>query len=245
MSKKEMGYRELERLINENFGDKIKAAAQAAAKAAADRGRHMRGAGSKYGTSGDPFRAAIAGFKGKESPQEDIFQGETEPGAFNKGLADIIAFYEKLANDIMPQAQSKWNQAIFKMKSTKRELVQMLGPEAASKESTKDFFKGSDSPSDYNRGLKEIISYYKKTVYDDPVKNLEKTKIVRFLKSLQRETESILRAQEDSKAQPETPQEPEQQQQEPEEQPQQQDSETDTEESEESEEESDNNTEGD
>lgn len=241
MSKKEMGYKELERLINENFGAAIKAAA----KASADRGRHMRGAGSKYGTSGDPFKAFTAGLKDTEVPQEDIFRGETEPGSFNKGLTDVIAFYEKVAYDIMPQAKSKWNQSISKMKQAKNKLVQMLGPEAASKESTKEFFKGSDNPSDYNRGLKEIISYYEKAIYDNPVKNLEKTKIVRFLKSLQRETESILRAQADSKAQPETPQEPEQQQKEPEEQPQQQDSETDTEESEESEEESDNNTKGD
>ena len=43
-----MGYKELENFINESFGDKIKKAAQAAAKASADRGRHMRGAGSKY-----------------------------------------------------------------------------------------------------------------------------------------------------------------------------------------------------
>ena len=243
MSKKEMGYKELENFINENFSDALKKAFQASV----DRGRAMRGARSRYGTSGDPFRSFAAGLKGEEAPQEDIFKGETEPGVFNKGLADIIAFYEKVANDIMPQAQSKWNQAIFKMKSTKRKLAQMLGPEAASKESTKNFFKGKDEAHYYDKGLKEIISYYEKATYDDPVKNLEKRKIVRILKDLRQEVQSIITAHvkaqdERHLSQPETPQEPEEQPQQPK---QQQDSETDTEESEESEEESDNNTKGD
>lgn len=121
MSEKKMNYEELEKLINEGFKDAIKQAA----KASVDRGRAMRGAGSKYGTTGKILQNFAAGWKGVEAPKAGIFQGQTDPREYNKGLKEITEFYKK-ANYDNPEMEQKKGEIVNVLEKAQEDIQKLM-----------------------------------------------------------------------------------------------------------------------
>jgi hypothetical protein len=121
MSKEKMNYEDLENLINEGFKDAIKQAA----KAAVDRSRQSRGARSKYGTTGKILQNFAAGWKGVEAPKAGIFQGQTDPREYNKGLVEITEFYKKASYD-NPAMEQKKSEIVGVLEKAQRDIQELM-----------------------------------------------------------------------------------------------------------------------
>lgn len=121
MSEEKMNYEELEKLINEGFKDAIKKAAQAAI----DRGRQARGARSKYETTGKILQNFTAGWKGVDAPKAGIFQGQTDPREYNKGLVGITEFYKKASYD-NPAMEQKKSEIVDVLEKAQRDIQELM-----------------------------------------------------------------------------------------------------------------------
>ena len=121
MSKEKMNYEDLENLINEGFKDAIKQAA----KAAVDRSRQSRGARSKYNTTGKILQNFAAGWKGVEAPKAGIFQGQTDPREYNKGLKEITEFYKK-ANYDNPEMDQKKGEIVNVLEKAQEDIQALM-----------------------------------------------------------------------------------------------------------------------
>ena len=121
MSKEKMNYEDLENLINEGFKDAIKQAA----KAAVDRGRRMRGADSKYDTTGKILQNFAAGWEGVVAPKAGIFQGQTDPREYNKGLKEITEFYKK-ANYDNPEMEQKKGEIVNVLEKAQKDIQVLM-----------------------------------------------------------------------------------------------------------------------
>ena len=85
----------------------------------------MRGADSKYNTTGKILQNFAAGWKGVEAPKAGIFQGQTDPREYNKGLKEITEFYKK-ANYDNPEMEQKKGEIVNVLEKAQKDIQALM-----------------------------------------------------------------------------------------------------------------------